>query len=139
MRDATSMATDLVEVNVEQPQPEVIERAAAVMRRGKVVALPGDALYTLVADPFNLRAVSGVFRAKGRETVRSLPLLVAGVLGAEELAGEMKFSERWMAAWIWCWMAAPASGKVRPRWISPSRAGKSSKKAQSKKKKSPKP
>ena len=38
------------------------------MRRGKVVAIPTDALYTLVADPFNLRAVTGVFQAKGRET-----------------------------------------------------------------------
>ena len=80
------MATDLVEVNTEQPQPEVVERAAAAIRRGKVVAIPTDALYTLVADPFNLRAVSGVFRAKGRETQRSLPLLVSDVLGVEDLA-----------------------------------------------------
>ena len=70
------MATDLLEVNTEQPQPEVIERAAAAVRRGRVVAIPTDALYTLVADPFNLRAVSGVFYAKGREIHRSLPLLV---------------------------------------------------------------
>ena len=60
------MATDLVEINPEDPQPEVLERAAAAVRRGKVVAIPTDALYTLVADPFNLGAVTGVYRAKGR-------------------------------------------------------------------------
>jgi len=83
------MATDLVEVDPEHPQPEVIERAAAAVRRGKVVAIPTDALYSLVADPFNLRAVAGVFQAKGREIHRSLPLLVADVMAAEELASEL--------------------------------------------------
>jgi L-threonylcarbamoyladenylate synthase len=83
------MATDLVEVNTEQPQPEVIERAAAAIRRGRVVAIPTDALYTLVADPFNLGAVAGVFRAKGREMHRALPLLLPDALAAEELAAEL--------------------------------------------------
>ena len=49
------------------------------MRRGRVVAIPTDALYTLVADPFNLRAVSRVFAAKGREIHRSLPLLIGDI------------------------------------------------------------
>ena len=56
------------------------------VRRGKVVAIPTDALYTLVADPFNLKAIQEVFGAKGREINRSLPLLVADTMMAEELA-----------------------------------------------------
>src|SRR5262249_19621583 len=72
-----------------QPQPEALERAAAAVRRGKVVAIPTDALYTLVADPFNLRAVSQVFKAKGRELHRSLPLLIRDTMMAEELASEL--------------------------------------------------
>lgn len=83
------MATDLVEINPEAPQQEVLERAAAMIRRGLVVAIPSDALYTLVADPFSLRAVSQVFQAKGRELHRSLPLLVRDALMAEEFAGEL--------------------------------------------------
>ncbi|HBY59499.1 MAG TPA: threonylcarbamoyl-AMP synthase, partial [Solibacterales bacterium] len=73
------MATDLIEIDPEQPSPEAIERAAAALRRGEVVAIPSDALYTLVADPFNLAAVGRVFHAKGREAQRSLPLLVSDV------------------------------------------------------------
>jgi L-threonylcarbamoyladenylate synthase len=83
------MATDLVEVSADAPQPEAIERAAAAIRRGRVVAIPTDALYALVADPFNLRAVAGVFKAKGREFHRSLPLLVADAMAAEDLASEL--------------------------------------------------
>src|ERR1019366_1362462 len=83
------MATDLVEIDPEKPEPEVLERAAAAVRRGKVVAIPTDALYTLVADPFNLHAVTQVFSAKGRESHRSLPILIGGMLTAEEPAGEL--------------------------------------------------
>jgi L-threonylcarbamoyladenylate synthase len=83
------MATDLVEINPEKPQPEVLERAAAAVRRGNVVAIPTDALYTLVADPFNLHAVTQVFAAKGREPHRSLPILIGGIVTAEELAGQL--------------------------------------------------
>jgi L-threonylcarbamoyladenylate synthase len=80
------MATDLIEIDAERPAPEAIVRAAAAIRRGRVVAIPTDALYTLVADPFNLDAVSRVYQAKGRQFDRSLPVLVSDVLMAEELA-----------------------------------------------------
>jgi L-threonylcarbamoyladenylate synthase len=83
------VATDLIEIDPEQPDPAALERAAACIRRGRVVALPTDALYTLVADPMNLGAVVRVFRAKGREIHRSLPLLIADHLMAEDLAKEL--------------------------------------------------
>jgi L-threonylcarbamoyladenylate synthase len=109
------MATDLVEVNPEQPQPEVIERAAAAVRRGRVVAIPTDALYTLVADPFNLRAVSGVFYAKGREIHRSVPLLIGDMTAAEELAAELSKRFYLLARRFWpgpLTIIVPASAKV---------------------------
>ncbi|MGA2135758.1 MAG: L-threonylcarbamoyladenylate synthase [Bryobacteraceae bacterium] len=109
------MATDLLEVDVENPQPESIERAAAAVRRGKVVAVPSDALYTLVADPFNLRAVAEVFRAKGREMQRSLPLLVADVIMAEELASELNNRFFILARRFWpgpLTIIVPASARV---------------------------
>lgn len=109
------MATDLVEVDAEQPQPEAIDRAAAAVRRGKVVAIPTEALYTLVADPFSLRAVADVFRAKGRETHRSLPLLVADVMAAEELASELNNRFFILARRFWpgpLTIIVPASARV---------------------------
>jgi L-threonylcarbamoyladenylate synthase len=83
------VATDLIEIDSEHPAPEAIERAAGAIRRGEVVAIPTDALYTLIADPFNLAAVGKVYRAKGREPQRSLPLLVTDVLMAEELTKDV--------------------------------------------------
>lgn len=83
------MATDLIEIDAESPAPDAITRAAALLRKGRVVAIPTDALYTVVADPFNLRAVSRVFQAKGRDLHRSLPLLISDSLMAEDLARDL--------------------------------------------------
>ena len=109
------MATDLVEINPENPQPEVLERAAAAVRRGNVVAIPTDALYTLVADPFNLRAVTQVFAAKGREPHRSLPMLIGGTVAAEELAGELNNRFYLLARRFWpgpLTIIVPAAAKI---------------------------
>jgi L-threonylcarbamoyladenylate synthase len=83
------VATDLIEIDPNQPSEKAIERAASAVRQGKVVSIPTDALYTLIADPFNLRAVSQVFVAKGREPNRSLPLLVDSPMMVEELSREI--------------------------------------------------
>ena len=72
------MNTDLIEIDQDTPSPQAIAKAAAVIRAGGIVAIPTDALYTLVADPFNLHAVGRVFQAKGREASRSLPLQTPG-------------------------------------------------------------
>jgi len=109
------MATDLVEINPDDPKPEVLERAAAAVRRGRVVAIPSDALYTLVADPFNLRAVTQVFKAKGREPHRSLPILVRDLMMAEELAGELNNRFFILARRFWpgpLTIIVPASAKI---------------------------
>jgi L-threonylcarbamoyladenylate synthase len=109
------MATDLVEINPEEPQPEMLERAAAAVRRGKVVAIPTDALYTLVADPFNLGAVAQVFHAKGREPHRSLPILVGDLMMAEELASELSNRFFILARRFWpgpLTIIVPASARV---------------------------
>lgn len=109
------MATDLIEIDQEQPSVEAIERAAVALRRGEVIAIPTDALYTLVADPFNLHAVGRVFAAKGREPHRSLPLLVSDFLMAEDLVAELPARFYLLARRFWpgpMTIIVPASAKV---------------------------
>jgi L-threonylcarbamoyladenylate synthase len=79
-----NLRTQIIETSTSEPQPEALERAAEAIQRGKVVAIPTDALYVLAADPFQLQAVARVFRAKGREAHRSLPILVDSLQMAED-------------------------------------------------------
>ncbi len=83
------MATDLIEIDPLEPSLDALDRAEAAIRLGQVVAIPTDALYALVADPFDLRAVRQIYHAKGRETQRPLPLFVRDALMVEELAREV--------------------------------------------------
>jgi L-threonylcarbamoyladenylate synthase len=109
------LSTDLIEIDAEQPAPEAIERAAAILRRGEVVAVPTDALYVLIADPMNLNAVGRVFMAKGREPQRSLPLLVSDMVMAEELAKELSSRFYLLARRFWpgpLTIIVPAAAKV---------------------------
>ncbi len=95
------MATDLIEIDQDTPLPSAIERAAAAIRLGKIVAVPTDALYVLVADPFNLSAVGRVFAAKGREPQRSLPLFVSDLLMAENLVNDITSRFHLLARRFW--------------------------------------
>ena len=109
------MATDLIEVDSAKPAADALARAGSIIRDGGVVAIPTEALYTLVADPFNLHAVGRVFQAKGRETQRSLPLLVSDILMAEDLASELTSRFYLLARRFWpgpLTMIVPASAKV---------------------------
>ena len=109
------MATDLIEIDAERPDERAIERAAAVIRRGGVVAIPTDALYTLVADPLNLYAVRRVFEAKGRESDRSLPLLVHDLVMVEELCKDIPARFYLLARHFWpgpLAIIAPASSRI---------------------------
>jgi len=69
----------------------------------------------LVADPLNLQAVGRVFAAKGRESVRSLPLAISDVLMAEDLAKELNSRFYILARHFWpgpLTMIVPAAAKV---------------------------
>jgi L-threonylcarbamoyladenylate synthase len=62
-----------------------LEYSTRLILSGKVVAFPTDTFYCLGADPFNLAAVSEVYRIKHRTADRPLPLLVASLDEAAEL------------------------------------------------------
>jgi L-threonylcarbamoyladenylate synthase len=109
------MATDLIEIEPDRPTAEALDRAAAAVRRGCVIAIPTDALYSLVADPFNLHAVGKVFVAKGREPHRSLPLLVSDTMMAEDLGKDLPARFFVLARHFWpgpLTLIVPASARV---------------------------
>jgi L-threonylcarbamoyladenylate synthase len=110
-----TLATDLIEIDPQAPSAEALDRAEAAIRLGQVVAVPTDALYALVADPFDLRAVRQVYHAKGRENQRALPLFVRDALMVEELAREVSPRFQILARRFWpgpLTIIVPASATV---------------------------
>lgn len=109
------MATDLVEIHSDRPEPEAIDRAVSEISKGRIIGVPTDGLYSIVADPFNLHAVGRVFSAKGREVARSLPLAISDVLMAEDLAKDLSSHFYMLARHFWpgpLTIIVPAGAKV---------------------------
>jgi L-threonylcarbamoyladenylate synthase len=109
------VATDLIEVDIHHPDSKAINRAVQEIARGNIVGVPTDALYTLMADPFNLHAVKRVFDSKGRDTVRALPMAVSDTMMAEDLASELNSRFYILTRHFWpgpLTLIVPASAKV---------------------------
>jgi L-threonylcarbamoyladenylate synthase len=109
------VATDLIEIDIQNPSDDCVDRAARAIAGGHIVGVPTDALYVLMADPLNLFAVARVFQAKGRETVRSLPLLISDMVMAEEHAKDLSTRFYILARHFWpgpLTIIVPAAAKV---------------------------
>jgi L-threonylcarbamoyladenylate synthase len=109
------LSAELIEFDRNNPEPATVERAAAAIRQGRVIAIPTDALYVLAADPFNLHAVGRVFQAKGREIHRSLPILVDSLIMAEDLGTNLSSRFYLLARHFWpgpLTLIVPASARL---------------------------
>ncbi len=62
-----------------------LEYSAQLILAGKVIAFPTDTFYGLGTDPFNLAAITEIFRIKKRSADRPIPLLVASLDQAADL------------------------------------------------------
>jgi len=63
-----------IKIDPVKPEPELILKAASVVRRGGIVVFPARCLYGLAADAFNEEAVERIFEIKGRRSEK--PILV---------------------------------------------------------------
>ncbi|MEM9715014.1 MAG: L-threonylcarbamoyladenylate synthase [Pseudomonadota bacterium] len=71
---------------MEHLGPKDIERAAAILRTGGLVAFPTETVYGLGASAFDGRAVAKIYEAKGRPSFNPLILHVASLDQAHALA-----------------------------------------------------
>jgi len=71
-------------VRLVKAGPKAVAEAAAIVRRGGVVAFPTDTVYGLGCDPSSDKAVRRLFEAKNRQK-KPVPLLCASAEVAEKL------------------------------------------------------
>jgi L-threonylcarbamoyladenylate synthase len=63
-------------IDPENPDADIIHKAAALIRKGGVVAFPTRCLYGLGADAFNREAVDRIFKIKQRPPAKPILLLI---------------------------------------------------------------
>jgi len=60
-------------------QPAMIKEMVAFLQTGKVTAYPTETVYGLGCDATNQLAVKNIFRIKGRQSDKALPILVSSI------------------------------------------------------------
>ncbi|MEW6696550.1 MAG: L-threonylcarbamoyladenylate synthase [Bacillota bacterium] len=81
-----SIQTRIWQLNPESPDPEIISRAAEIIKNGGLVAFPTETVYGLGANGLDGEAVAGIYRAKGRPSDNPLILHVADQEMAKQLS-----------------------------------------------------
>lgn len=76
----------------------IFDEAELVLRSGGLVIVPTETFYALAADPLRESAVQNIFRIKGRNAAKPLPLIAAAAATVKDLIvrEEKGFSEALM-------------------------------------------
>jgi len=88
-------------IPVHGPDDPALVEAAALLRRGGLVAFPTETVYGLGADGLNPEAVARIYAAKGRPATNPLILHVAGEPDARELVRTWTETAARLAARFW--------------------------------------
>lgn len=83
------MKTRVIQVDAREPQPEVVQQACEVLRRGGLVAFPTDTLYALGANALDPAAIERVLTVKGRHHGKPLSVLVPSAEAGAVLAASL--------------------------------------------------
>jgi tRNA threonylcarbamoyl adenosine modification protein (Sua5/YciO/YrdC/YwlC family) len=95
------LPAELLKVSAEAPEASSLRYACDFIQRGLIVGVPTDTFYGLAADPFNLAAVTQIYRVKGRPETRALPILVNSIEQARTLSRETPDSFLKLARRFW--------------------------------------
>ncbi len=79
----------IYKINHERPEPQIIQRALTVIKRGGVIAFPTRCLYGLGADAFNAAAVGRVFEIKQRSSQKPISILIDRRIQLERLVSHV--------------------------------------------------
>ncbi|MBE0409435.1 MAG: threonylcarbamoyl-AMP synthase [Anaerolineales bacterium] len=93
--------TIVIKVDPNQPEPDSINRAAEVIKRGGLVAFPTETVYGLGANALDESAVRRIFEVKDRPEFDPLIIHLAGIEQLESVAIDVSDLTRKLAKLFW--------------------------------------
>lgn len=95
------MKTEVIKIDQNNMDTEALERAAAIIRDGGLVAFPTETVYGLGADALSAEASKKIYAAKGRPSDNPLIVHVAEYSDMEKIAQEMPEEAKKLADAFW--------------------------------------
>src|SRR5260221_3368678 len=93
--------TEIIAVDPVHPEPQVIERAAKLLREGEIVVFPTETVYGLGAGAFQTAALERIFVAKGRPFNDPLIVHIASEQDLEQVTPSLPEQARRLAQVFW--------------------------------------
>jgi len=90
-----------IDIDRVLPNPEIIARAAALLRAGRLVAFPTETVYGLGANALDALAVARIYEAKGRPSYNPIIVHVSGVEQVRDVAREWNARASALAEAFW--------------------------------------
>ena len=87
------MVVDIEVIDADNPSPRILNRAAHLIIKGKVIVCPTDTGYALAANALDTKAVLKVFSLKGRAYSNPIHIAVSSMEAAEKYARLNKTAE----------------------------------------------
>lgn len=81
--------------------PEAINRAAALVRSGAVIAFPTDTVYGIGVSAFQKNAIERIYRVKGRSTFKAIPILISDSGDAEQITPPLSAAVKSLTEKFW--------------------------------------
>ena len=81
--------TEVLRVNASKPEAAKIKKAAAVLKKGGLVAFPTETVYGLGANLLNKAAVKKVYEIKDRPKNKPLTVHIAGAEAVKKMTGKV--------------------------------------------------
>ena len=100
---------DTVVLKLGRGNPQVIHRAAEVIRAGGLVAFPTETVYGLGANALDAAAVARIFEAKGRPATNPVIVHISDVSEVLNVATEWPETAAKLAGRFW-----PGPPRLRP-------------------------
>lgn len=95
------METKRAYINMEDPDPEALKEAAALLRSGEIVAFPTETVYGLGANALNAEACARIFEVKGRPQDNPLIVHVNSRMMADKLVARWTEAAEICARTLW--------------------------------------
>jgi L-threonylcarbamoyladenylate synthase len=93
--------TETIQVDAQQPETHLIQRAAEVIRAGGLVAFPTETVYGLGANALDADAVAKIFRAKERPANDPIIVHVHDIAQVERIARDVPAMAYDLMAQFW--------------------------------------
>ena len=87
------MAVRMEKIDPSNPSPALLQKAAALIKKGKVIACPTDTGYAFAANAIDIKAITRVFILKGRAYANPIHVAVHSLEAADKYAYMTKAAE----------------------------------------------